>query len=433
MTHDLEEALRGALKTAAQHAPPPRQDLLHRVARRHRTRRRNRAALAAATMLVVLAGSGVIAATIGAAEDPVHPSIHPSAAALPAVRPARPVAVERLWPEAVRSVPERLPNGRKFHPITLLDAETVLVSTESSFEKADQLLTYRIPTRQMMSVTSIVTPADATTFASDFTAGDGHVAWWLARKAKGGVTMEVWAAPLAGGGPRKVSAIAAGADDDTGLSRLAIAGDQVIWSQTQPASGEPDAIYQAPLSGGPGRKVAGTDGYQLVAWPWIGRPAADRTGDRRGQVIFKSLLNAQTGERRTASISDSAAAWRCGLTWCIGDTTAGTATLQSPTSLVQRRDGRGGRTLPDTGVGGTPDELPAYDRFMTYVGPVNGARSDVQGLMLYDLNTGKVADLGSRSSNQQGLAFMTITDPANRLYVVERKDSYTLIDLASVP
>jgi hypothetical protein len=52
--------------------------------------------------------------------------------------------------------------------------------------------------------------------------------------------------------------------------------------------------------------------------------------------------------------------------------------------------------------------------------------------VLEDLDTGEVADLGIRPGKDGSMSFTAADHPADRLYVIRGKGSYTLVDLAKV-
>lgn len=137
----------------------------------------------------------------------------------------------------------------------------------------------------------------------------------------------------------------------------------------------------------------------------------------------------QTGERKATKLSDDRGSWACGITYCIGSAISDTGNQGSGGTLVQRRDGESLVMLGDVGMGA--GEFPAYDRFASYLAPLS-EKSSRQGLMLQDLKTRKVADLGIHTSQNEAFSYSSVPDPSNRLYVAERKNAYVLIDLASI-
>ncbi|REE96186.1 hypothetical protein [Thermomonospora umbrina] len=449
MTDELTDLLRETLRGAAGDAPAPEHDLLDRVERRHRARRRRRTGAAAAAMAVVLCGSGVIATTLGPGSEAPSPT---AAAATPGPLTKAvlgdPVPAEELWPDAVRTTSNKLPDGRRFHPITLLNDTTLLVSTEAGFEVTDELLAYDLETRSSTLITKVPVPAESVIYASDFTVGDGHVAWWFQHGEGADAVIEIATAPLAGGGALRKVTVPAG-EDEGGVSRLAVGGGRVYW--TLDARGGPqDGVYSAPLAGGAATVVPGTAGHEILTWPWTGTPVRNertergtgvvefRSGEGRPATIqYRTLRNLGDGTTRRAVLAKPQASWTCGITWCLGESAdVETADDDESTryvnaeSYAQRRDGTGGRVLPGFAGPQMMGDLPAYDRFLPILAAAEGR--DSEGPALLDLNTGRIADLGIRPAKDGSLSFQTVEDPGDRLYVATKQDSYVLVDLAKV-
>lgn len=410
MTEDLENALRRTLAAAAERAPKAPEGLeelgLGSPARR-RSRGHARAGLAAAAVALAIGGATIGGRTLltgthapGGAKDGRHPATaSPSALHRPKNTDVPPI--EKVWPKAVHRMPDTLPNGHKFGPVGFIDDHTLLVNTESSFEKADALYAYDLRNHHTKQITGVVTPPGTKVFASGITTGGGYVAWWLS----GNYGTEIWAAPLSGGEARLVSRA-----DTPVPTDLAIDGGNVFWS-VEKAGG----VFRAPVAGGPTRQVPGTRGYYILQWPWIGTPPPVR-GIVAG-TGFANVRNVVTGETRSAHLTDRAA-WNCGLTWCVGRTS-------NFVSEAQRRDGSGRHAIPDLSSlpGGNP---PSLDRFV--ITPRNP-----HSMALHDLRTGRTADLGTMRRDAKGDYISVVPQgPANRLYYTETDDGYVIVDLAAI-
>lgn len=313
-------------------------------------------------------------------------------------------SIEKVWPGVTFRVPKTLPNGHVFRPQAMIDAHTIAVTTESSFEKADAVYAYDLRSHATRRITTIVTPPGTKVFASDLTAGGGYVAWWTADDR----SVRIWAAPISGGPARLVAQTGGG----RGPSQLAIDGSDAVWSP-----GGAGGVYRAPLAGGgTARMVPGSTSMYLLQWPWIGSPpVTSRSGTIRDNfgVAFARVKNAVTGETRTAHLTDQAI-WRCGPTWCVG-------TDDHFVTEAQRRDGSGRRAiprLPDGLLGAVP---PVLDRFVV-TAPKGGT------LALYDLRTGKIGDL--RITRASG--YSLIQRPGSSLYATTAGGGYVIVDLAAI-
>jgi hypothetical protein len=398
MTEELEAALRRTFMDAAERAPkaPPGIGLERRS--RKKPRGYPRMALVAAAVAVAIGG-----ATVGGRTLMSGSGKNPSTATSPKLHAPKKVAIppiEKVWPKAAFRVPDTLPDGRGFEPVDFIDAHTIVVSTQASFEKANALYAYDLRTRGTRLITQVVTPPKTKVFASGFTTGSGYLAWWFG----GDYGIEVWAAPISGGQARLV-----GRMDGREPSQLAISGKTVYWSP-----GGTGGIYHAPVTGGGTvRETPGSRSTYILDWPWVGSPPTLR-GESVKRVAFAELKNVLTGETRSARLTDRAT-WNCGLTWCVG---------QGPgfVTEVQRRDGSGRQALP--GGGATSQLPPLLDRFVIIAPPG-------ETLAVHDLRTGRTGDLGIVRNSKDKVVQLP-TGPANRLYFTMTKGGYVIVDLGAI-
>ncbi|XRQ16302.1 TolB family protein [Actinomadura welshii] len=411
MTDDLDRALRGALTTAARQAPAADPGLLERVEAGHRRRRRRRASAAALAVAVVVGGTGAAGGLLRSGED--APPVASPGELEPVSRAdlGAPVKVRERWPDAVRTVPGELPNGRELHPVTLLDDGTLVGRTWSSLEKADKLWAYDLDARKATVITDIVVPRGSKIFASDFTVGGGQIVWWLSYRVDGRDTVEIWGAPVAGGTARKLTGL-----PGDNVSTLLIDGDAIVW-------GMADGVYRVPLAGGTPERIPGTDGFGIVSWPWIGSPASD--GKKVGDIKYKSLWNVRTGERRGARLAPYKGMWSCGVTWCVGGPAPGITYHGKPAIAVQRRDGEAGSLITSNGLIG-PMWGAIHGRFLVY----HPRRSAVGNHVLYDVETGTLLDTGARQYNGERMGpALNDRDPQ---HFVSGEDGLVLIDFSKI-
>jgi hypothetical protein len=402
MTEELETALRRTFENAAERAPKAPYGIgLQRRARRA-PGGYSRMALVAAAVAVAVGGATLGGRTLLTGRHSSSTTVkQPSAAASPTLhRPkkAKVPPIEQVWPKAAHRIPDTLANGHKFRPQALVDDHTILVSTESSFERDDALYGYDLRTHQTRLITQVVTPQKTQAFASGYVTGDEYVAWWLA----GDYGTEIWAAPLSGGQAHLVSRTNTAAP-----SQLVISGGKAIWSAARTGG-----VYEAPIGGGTAREVPGTRSMYILAWPWVGSPPAGTDPFKKG-IAFAKIKNVLTGETRSAKLTDQAV-WRCGPTWCLG---------HGPNFVteVQRRDGSGRQAIPEEEA--TSTVSPLLDRFVVTF-PSGGT------IAVYDLRTGRIGDL--RIKARKDNAFLVPQDPANRLYTAFTKGGYVVVDLGAI-
>ncbi|NRQ37215.1 hypothetical protein HII36_36065 [Nonomuraea sp. NN258] len=309
---------------------------------------------------------------------------------------ADPVPLAQAAPAAFRTVPATLPDGRAFSPQAFLDDDTILVTTESSFEKTDAFLAYDLADGRVRKIAEVHTPGTATIFAADITAGHGHIAWWTARRAAGAEIVEVWTVPATGGEPALRGAVSVTNRMERRVTGLSLTPDTLAFSVGNAG------VFQAPLATGQARTVPGTAGQHVLSWPWIGSPGLLR----HDAAAFQKLRNVQTGEVR-----DAADGYACGLNRCVPE----------KGGQVTARNGTPDRVLPFEAVG----KRLFRDRFAF-------GTDRTLGLLMADLDTGRVLDLGVRP-DAKGTLFASDPKPDGRMLTYRIKaGEQIVIDLAAI-
>lgn len=362
--NDLESKLSRTLTHAAARAPHAPGNLAGTVEVRYRGRRRRGQALLAAAAVVVLAGGTSYA--LRGEDIRAVPATSATATPAQARLTELPAPIEQVWPEAVRKIPARLPDGRAFQPLAFLDERTLLVTTQQRSEVADAVHAYDLEGGDLRKIADVPASEDAALFSSGFTVGADQVVWWT--NLEDGRT-QIWSAPLAGGEARVVDTIERSGPDTQGIDGLAVTGDRVVFSLN--AGG----VFAVPLGGGTAKPVEGGAGLHLLSWPWAG--TVDMSGPQEPQ--FGTIRNLETGEIRTALVRPGEKEVTCGLTVCIGWAADGTAFHRS-------RDGSWEKASP-CGPSTPPGRFCAT---------VVGSDRRPLGVALYDTTTGKAADLGIR-------------------------------------
>ncbi|MFD0480004.1 hypothetical protein ACFQ0B_76630 [Nonomuraea thailandensis] len=151
------------------------------------------------------------------------------------------------------------------------------------------------------------------------------------------------------------------------------------------------------------------ENLHLLRWPWAGtsdRPAASRPG-----VLFKEILNVETGERSTAVVHPGEQDVKCAVTRCTGVKADG-----RPFSRL--RDGSGETDLPPGTVTMTPQLL---DRFHVE-----------NDLVLRDLSTGVAADLGMPAGGSVYRIYPAHSQHQSVL-AYQVKDEVVVVDLTRIP
>ncbi|MEU9835803.1 hypothetical protein AB0D67_30065 [Streptosporangium sp. NPDC048047] len=405
---DLVRALRGA----ADDAPGPAGDVLTVIAdrRRRRTRRRAQSVLAVAGVVAVIgggtavargafpSGGGESAPITGVAAGPSEPAATSSAEADDPSRAAeeepeadvRPVT--EVWPEAVSTIPAKAADGWKYRPITGLSATELLLSAESSFEKAGRLEVYDTVARRSTVLAEMpVPPGVKGYFAQDVEVGADSIVWWGETPNDSDEWADFWVVPRGGGTARRVGEVTGA---QAHVERIGVTADSVFWSVR--AGG----VYRMPLAGGSPEYVADTDGLHLLSWPWAFDVANGREGEDWDRNQTK-LFNLETGQTVAVNAPDGARGLRCGPAWCFG--------ASGEETMVQRTDGSDRRTLP--GLSGRMEYMPLAGRFgffgLSGVTGRDAAGEETEDARIplaavYDPVTGRTAGVGRRDPSGGG-------------------------------
>ncbi|WP_156325696.1 hypothetical protein [Nonomuraea sp. SBT364] len=320
----LRDALAARAETVRDEGPPPPLPG-HPSGHAPRAGRGWRAPVAVAAAIVTVV-AGVTLATRTPAEE--GPAAHPTLPATPAnegqqpsglpdnrLRPTLPPipageispAVEEVWPDAVHRVPDRAPGGQAFDVSVFVDEDT-LVGRGMVKARPRTIWSYDLDSRTFTEIAPMTMPG---VMNAALAYGEGTLAWSTFHEG----AVEIWAVPLTGGTPRRVTTFEAVLIDDTfrGI-RLDIAAGQVVWSQ------EKGGVHRAPLTGGKPETVPGSEMYELLEWPW-----ARSTSEAPGRLL--DLRTGEPGELGPEGMT-------CGVVWCVDAREA------------VRRDGTGRRELP---------------------------------------------------------------------------------------
>ncbi|WP_433252749.1 hypothetical protein ACQPYK_08375 [Streptosporangium sp. CA-135522] len=392
---EVEETLRRTFGQAAGQAPRLPALLPERLERIHRRRRRRaRVVLAAAAVVLVTGGTVAVMApgdTITAAPASEAHSVTPAE------------HVEKVWPEAVRKVPAKGPDGASWRPQTFIDDRTLLVTAPAGFDQPTAVYAYDLDDNSRRKIADLPSPEGTDGF-NGFAVGDGHVVWWSVTKDR---IAHLWAVPVEGGSAKLVADQSIKEGDGSGIDSLTVANGKIVFSLYT------GGVFAVPLKGGTVEPVEGGAGMHLLAWPWIGTPG--QGGEPHG-TEFARILNVETGETRTTVTHPGEVIQFCGVTICLGSTS-------EDETFFRHRDGSSQKMVPVRVATGRP---PTQDRF--YVSPYGGRKPE--GVGLYDLNTGKSGYLGIRGKDSS--INLPSEDPTGRLLSYTLGDDLYVIDLAKI-
>lgn len=422
-----EEDLVRTLRAGAGHVTPSG-GLAAAVAARRRTRRRRQwAGTALAAASVVLVAGGTTALWQGTPPVSLTPAV--AVTTMPpaeevTVKPAEDVTMPpaeevtvkpaaEVWPEAVFTMPAAASDGWKYRPVTGISPTEVLVTAESSFEKAGRLEVYDASTGDVRVVGKMPAPEGVKGyFAQDVEVGEEHFAWYGTTPNNSDKWADFWIIPREGGTARRLGEVTG---DLAGVERIGVTRDSLVWSVRQ------GGVYRIPLSGGQAEKVEGSDGLHLTSWPH----AVGYAPGERGQKNQNRRVNLVTGEVTEIPVPPATTKLTCAAEWCYG-AAAGDGGL-----LVQRVDGSDIRQFPSLAYFG---ELLG-DRFaqvMPNRGDADPVKEYVAPVAVYDPATGLIGGVHRMSPNQPtGYGSGTSSSPTTIMYWGKGPE-VTVLNLAAV-
>ena len=306
MSTDLEQALRRALDATGDVIQQPRDDLTAHVVRRYR---RRRIAYSGAAGAAVLAVAVAIAGLFGAARDdgpdrtvnPSTPTPTPSATQAVAERvlldPAVAQPVQIVWPQAIRNLPARLPNGSEYSPLEEVADGVFVVQAKLGFERTGSVYRFTpatgelkllIDARKLNPSTTRVAPVGKAWVI------DGGTMVAVQTLEADGQSSIMYVASVADGS-RVTQTNVPGATGEVGF--LAWAQDHIVWEGD-------DGLYSA---ADPLRLIPGSEGYRLIG------QGAWAVEDTAPGIRW---WNVATGERHEATAGDASPCY--GTTCMIG-------------------------------------------------------------------------------------------------------------------
>jgi hypothetical protein len=339
MISGLESELIRTLSAAADAAPDAATTFADEVRDRQHRRERRRtrlvvAAAAATVVAVTLSVLGVVARTTAQPQppgSPTGPALAPYTRS-PRLADARPA--EQLWPEALVTLPARLPDGRAYTLTTILGDGRFLVAPNHIVDRYNASAEVLLWEPDRGSVRTVgdppVVPGIVTTTMWGLPGfGDGFVAWIVRgeRDQSAGVPdrgsyQEIWAVPLAGGAARRLAVI----EGAMVAPMVHIVAGQVYWASESSYLDSP-MLFRVPVTGGDTAEVPGSRGYALTPtapWAWTWGNDSNRS----------ELWNLADGTRR-AIAHDDLFEFECSPSWCVGQVSGGSRWL------ARRLDGSG--------------------------------------------------------------------------------------------
>ncbi|MEU8251975.1 hypothetical protein [Nonomuraea sp. NPDC048916] len=323
-----EENLIRTLRTAADQAGQPVAGLAGAVASRRRTRRvrqRTEMALAAAAVVIVAGGTtAVLTGTGGRADPAVIVTTGPPRDERPQVQVKR---AAEVWPDAVFKMPAKSADGWKYRPVTGLSPTEVLLTAESSFEKAGRLEVFDASTGKARVVGDMPAPEGVKGyFAQAVDVGEKYFAWYGETPNNADKWADFWIMPREGGTARRVGEVTG---EPSRVEKVGVTDDSLVWSVQK------GGVYRMPLTGGAPERIDGTDGLHLVSWPL----AVEYAPGERGQKNQSRVVDLETGKSANVLAETGTTNLTCSAEWCFG--------VRGDRTIMQRLDGSDSKILPE--------------------------------------------------------------------------------------
>ena len=393
MTTPLERSLATTLEAEVLAAVEPDPEFFVAVHRRVRRRRRRRVVVAGCAAVLALAVGATTVVTVTAGTDQA-PTV--AASTEPPKLPdldltklpdfANLKAPGEVWPDAVSTLPNRLPDGGIYWAVDMLPDNRYLVLTgpkpaDFTDIPAGGFVNAKVAIFDVgrNTLTALSDPNEAAGTSFYFTVYAGvvgdHAMWYGYGTREGKEVTDVWSAPLSGGAARKVVTLTADQPRDR-ADGFGITPQGVTWRM--PTPGVPPTqnderktvgFYRIGPTGGTPRLVPGSEGFTWISGDWS-------TSDR--DLTSGHLWNVATGERRAWTRNPAIVGELfCGPLWCGGKSTSGRPG-------IQKLDGTGYVELP---VGVAIYPINDGRKASVTVKEIGQARDRV----VWDMTTGRAA------------------------------------------
>jgi len=408
--------------------------------RRHRTRRWYLAAALTALVGVVVTATNAATPPMAAEPEPIGLATTPL--------PGRP-ALADVWPDAVHVLPTHLADGRQWVPQVMVDRRALVATDDPDYPRTLLLIDLRLG--QVRKLADLPHPPGSTLVR--FAVGSGHLVW-----LNDDTRDQIWRVSLKGGRPHLVATLPlnrSGAPADLInpwlADRLVIDDNMVYVStvHTTVRSGRPGGssrtrnLLRVPLDGGTPQPVPGSEGRQILVWPWLGKlpsddcdpgPMGGCLGDppyatdplrppTPDSVLYADLRNLTTGERHITSVPmpRSVRFMACGVSYCL---TGGLDGIRA--------------SNPD---GSDWRDLRGF--FSDWTGPLTLDRfiflhERSERVMLHDLKTGRKVPVGLNdldaveSSLENTRTQFFVDSPEDRMVLWRSGNAYVIVDLGAI-
>ena len=314
------------------------------------------------------------------------------------------ISAAQAWPKAQRAdLPGSLADGPLFTPAVFLDTKTA-VGTAPSPDARSVRLIFRSADGGVRELERL--PAEDNPVFDSFAVAGDQVIWTQSTQK---VPLQIWAADVrAGGAARRLTTETGNAVFYGTQYDLVVAEGRVFWTAA-PGRSEVTEIRSVPLTGGPVRIRTEPGEWSLTAWPWLRDDAANQSGTTR-------LRNMSTG--RDVDVRFSAGELTtCSPAWCV-------VMVMNDTGLVRidlmHPDGSARRRIAGGGAQAAVTDVAILDRFeiLSEAGPGSDL-TGTAGLVVFDISSGRTVALSAAADGaytRNGMLWWSTGGPDNAVW-----------------
>jgi hypothetical protein len=251
MPSTIEDHLARTLDDAAREAPALRPGFADGVRRRRRQRRLRRTAVSAVSALAAVG----LAGSLGAYAVGGHDGTLVQRKGTTEINLATVGTADRVWPKAVSTVPERLPDGRTYTVERRLPDHRLLVTPENQSRFPVIYDPVSGATTELMT--------DRTATFGGMTSNDRYMVW----TASHGSTWTVYTAPITGGAAAVRATFNLPNGNGTTLVEPYTTATAAYFTVQDPAVRDDVKVYRLPDVGAPQAVPAGSKGMWWFEYP----------------------------------------------------------------------------------------------------------------------------------------------------------------------
>jgi hypothetical protein len=358
---------------AASAEPPPTRIDLDRLVAREEARKVRARWIAAGCVAAVAVTATTLGVRVAAAPPVEHdlgvvfsPDRVPDLATLP--------DAAKVWPDAVRALPPRLPDGSDYSVVAALGDDRYLVASGiSDPSNSPRVFDTGAGTATPVAAEGAIAGVAEGRVLTTKVAGD-QVVWMLEGFRRNTDFRELWTARVDGTGLRRLATLPNGVGP-----RFALAGDTVLWDVERPGSAAAHkapftTVWRVSLAGGQPAELPGSEGWSLAYdGPWLSTQVL-----REGVEAYGTgeLWNPLTGVKRRWTAHSGLQFVECWAAWCLGS---------GKGLALQNLDGTGYLELPFSG------HLTSSREGRLAAGSVRSGGTSLQ--LVWDRRTGRAAAL----------------------------------------